>query len=43
MSGGSLMLHDFSERFDNTDAYRFLYPHLLGRLLPAPAGRAPAR
>lgn len=32
-----------SERFDNTDIYRFMYAQLFGRCLPRPAGPAPAR
>jgi alkaline phosphatase len=38
-----LTLADFSERFDNTDVYRFSYARLFGRLLPAPATLAPTR
>jgi alkaline phosphatase len=36
-------LGDFSERFDNTDVYRFMYGRLFGRLLPAPTTEAPTR
>jgi alkaline phosphatase len=40
---GNLTLDDFSERFDNTDVYRFMYEKLFGTLLPAPTGVAPTR
>ncbi|MBS3936141.1 MAG: alkaline phosphatase [Sulfuritalea sp.] len=40
---GKVTLADFSERFDNTDVYRYMYDKLFGILLPAPTGGAPSR
>jgi alkaline phosphatase len=39
----NLTLSDFSERFDSTDVYRFMYFHLFGRLLPRSVTEAPTR
>jgi alkaline phosphatase len=41
--GANVTLWDFSERFDNTDVYRFIYAKLFGRLLPPARTEAPAR
>jgi alkaline phosphatase len=40
---GNVTLDDFSERFDNTDVYRFMYAKLFGRLLPPATTEAPTR
>jgi len=39
----NVTLDDFSQRFDNTDVYRFLYARLFGTLLPPATTEAPTR